>query len=431
MDKSQKLIMINSINLKKALSKEKDNKVKEIKNAAHVGLEKSLVSYKEEYKYTPLLRKIEKEFATLTPANTLDSNLDKYSKYIPKNDKYYIVVINGYYQESLSNTPKELKISKYDNLEDRTKDQFSETYSKYDDSKSDIFSSTNTINHNECLTFYIEQNISVDEKISIINLIDSPNPVYYRKCFILKKYSNVSFSEEFINTSKKISFSNSVTEIFLSENSKLNYYSVQNINKNFHYNSINVVQKHNSISNFHTYSFTGEIIRNNLNIKLEDKNCYANMYGFYAIKKNSLIDNHTTVDHIDENSISNEHYKGIIDKGSNGVFNGKIFVRQKAQKTNAFQSNNNILLSDDAKVNTKPQLEIWADDVKCSHGCTVGQLDEEALFYLMSRGISKKDSISLLLSAFSSEITEKIEDEVIKEKYEIMIINELEGLNHE
>ena len=154
------------------------------------------------------------------------------------------------------------------------------------------------------------------------------------------------------------------------------------------------------------------------------------MYGFYAVKKNSLIDNHTSVDHMDENSISNEHYKGIIDEGSNGVFNGKIFVRQKAQKTNAFQSNNNILLSDNAKVNTKPQLEIWADDVKCSHGCTVGQLDEEALFYLMSRGISKKDSISLLLSAFSSEITEKIEDEKIKEKYENMILTELEGLNH-
>ena len=422
--------MIDTINLKKILSDEKDNKVKEIKNAAHLGLQKSLASYKEEYKYTPLLRKIESEFETLTPSNTLDNNLDNYSKHIPQNEKYYVVIINGYYQDSLSKKPKELKVSKYDNLEDRIKDQFSETYSKYDDSKSDFFSSTNTINHKECLAFHIEKDISIEEKISIINIIDSSNPVYFRKCFILNKHSNLSFSEEFINTSKNTSFSNSVCEIFLDENSKLNYYSVQNMNKNFHYNSINVIQKYNSISNFHTYSFTGKIIRNNLNIKLEDKNCYANMYGFYAIKKNSLIDNHTSVDHIDENSISNEHYKGIIDKGSNGVFNGKIFVRQKAQKTNAFQSNNNILLSDDAKVNTKPQLEIWADDVKCSHGCTVGQLDEDALFYLMSRGISKKDSISLLLSAFSSEITEKIKDEEIKEQYEAMILKELEGLNH-
>ena len=131
--------MIDTINLKKILSDEKDNKVKEIKNAAHLGLQKSLVSYKEEYKYTPLLRKIESEFETLTPSNTLDNNLDKYSKHIPQNEKYYVVIINGYYQDSLSKKPKELKVSKYDNLEDRIKDQFSETYSKYDDSKSDFF----------------------------------------------------------------------------------------------------------------------------------------------------------------------------------------------------------------------------------------------------------------------------------------------------
>ena len=217
----------------------------------------------------------------------------------------------------------------------------------------------------------------------------------------------------------------------MDENSNLNYFTDQNINKNYLYNSINVFQKKDSVSNFHTYSFSGAIIRNNLNIKLTEKNCYANMYGFYAIKNSSHIDNHTSVDHIDESSISNEHYKGIIDKESNGVFNGKIYVRQKAQKTNAFQANNNILLSDSAKVNTKPQLEIWADDVKCSHGCTVGQLDEDALFYLMSRGISRKDATSLLLSAFSTDITDKIDDEDIREKYKSIILKELDELNNE
>jgi Fe-S cluster assembly protein SufD len=155
------------------------------------------------------------------------------------------------------------------------------------------------------------------------------------------------------------------------------------------------------------------------------------MYGFYAIKKKSHIDNHTSVDHMDENCISNEHYKGIMDEGSNGVFNGKIFVRKKAQKTNAFQANNNILLSENAKINTKPQLEIWADDVKCSHGCTVGQLDEDALFYLMSRGISKKDSRALLLSAFSNEIIEKIENKELRKKVEKIILRELKELNHD
>ena len=137
------------------------------------------------------------------------------------------------------------------------------------------------------------------------------------------------------------------------------------------------------------------------------------------------------MDHMDENSISNEHYKGIMDEGSRGVFNGKIYVRQKAQKTNAFQSNNNILLSDNAKVYTKPQLEIWADDVKCSHGCTVGQLDNDALFYLMSRGIPINKAISLLLLAFSNEIFTKIEDENLKIKFEKIVMKELEKFNDE
>ena len=422
--------MIDTINLKKILSEEKDSKVREMNSSAYEGMASSLLNYKEEYKYTPLLRKIEKKFNSLSPEKSLNKNIKDYKGLIPKSEKFYLFILNGNYQESLSNKPDNILVSKYSKLSIKQKEEFSKSYSKYDDSKSDFFSSANTINHDDCLIIRIERNKALKENIAIINLIDSSQPTYFRKCIIVEKNSEISFSEEFINSTNNISFSNTVSEIFLDENSKLNYYSVQNMNKNYHFNSINVLQKSNSTSNFHTYSFTGEIIRNNLNIKLEDKNCYANMYGFYAVKKNSLIDNHTSVDHMDENSISNEHYKGIIDEGSNGVFNGKIFVRQKAQKTNAFQSNNNILLSDNAKVNTKPQLEIWADDVKCSHGCTVGQLDEEALFYLMSRGISKKDSISLLLSAFSSEITEKIEDEKIKEKYENMILTELEGLNH-
>jgi Fe-S cluster assembly protein SufD len=245
------------------------------------------------------------------------------------------------------------------------------------------------------------------------------------------KGSEISIFERFINLKSDENFSSSVTEIYQAENSKLNYYSAQDFKENYHYNSINVFQKRDSVSNFFTVSFSGSIVRNNLNICLHDKSCYTNMYGFYAMNDKSLIDNHTSVDHVDENSLSNEHYKGIMGGRSNGVFNGKIFVRKKAQKTNAFQSNNNIILSDKSKVNTKPQLEIWADDVKCSHGCTVGQMDDDAIFYLMSRGISRKDSISLLLSAFSSEIIEKIKDEKMKSLFTELIKKQLEKFNDE
>jgi Fe-S cluster assembly protein SufD len=150
------------------------------------------------------------------------------------------------------------------------------------------------------------------------------------------------------------------------------------------------------------------------------------MYGISLLQGKSLVDHHTCVDHKEPHAESNELYKGIFGDYSRGVFNGKILVRQDAQKTNAFQQNNNVLLSEEALINTKPQLEIWADDVKCSHGCTVGQLDEEALFYLQARGIEKTTARGLLLFAFIAEVVDKIQVESLQ-KYIIAQIQERLG----
>lgn len=145
------------------------------------------------------------------------------------------------------------------------------------------------------------------------------------------------------------------------------------------------------------------------------------MYGLYLLHGETIADNHTVVDHRKPNSFSNELYKGVLEGNAKGIFNGKIFVRPQAQKTNAFQSNRNILLSDKATINTKPQLEIWADDVKCSHGCTTGQLDEEALFYLRSRGIEKNTARAMMLYAFAAEVLENIPNEKLKSFIDAMI----------
>ena len=417
--------------IKENIIKEKDKNLKKKKSKIFNNIDNAISKYKEEYKYTPLLKRLEKKFKILDKESLNLKDLRDY-KSILKNrkEKYLIVTINGNFNKELSTLPNNILVKKFSKLDTKTKKKFEEIYQNYDDSNNDLFSSINSIQHEECLSILIDNNTNVDN-ISIINLLDSSLVSYIRKLIICKKNAEVSFSEEFINLSTEENFSSSVSEIFLDENSKLSYHNLQKIEKNYHFNSINAFQKRNSVSNFFTFSFSGATIRNNLNIILNDKNCYSNMYGFYAIKKQSHIDNHTSVDHMDENSISNEHYKGIMDEGSNGVFNGKIFVRKKAQKTNAFQANNNILLSENAKINTKPQLEIWADDVKCSHGCTVGQLDEDALFYLMSRGISKKDSRALLLSAFSNEIIEKIENKELRKKIEKIILSELKELNHD
>ena len=167
------------------------------------------------------------------------------------------------------------------------------------------------------------------------------------------------------------------------------------------------------------------MVRNNLNIVLDAEGCETHLYGLYLVKGTDHIDNHTVVDHKKPNSYSNEMYKGIMDEKSTGVFNGKIYVRPDAQKTNAYQSNNNILLSDEASINTKPQLEIWADDVKCSHGATTGQLDEEQLFYLRARGLDKTTARAMLLYAFAMDVIENIRIPALREYMEKIIADRL------
>ena len=420
----------NFTSIKKNISKETNNILKIKKTKVFNSLDNVLKTYKEEYKYSPLLRKVSKKFDILKVDSykVKKKNIDKKILNQYKN-QYSIITINGLFQKNESKIPSGISVNTFDKLNNTDKKFFHKFFNNQDDSKSDIFTSINTINYKESLLIKIDKNYSKKDHVNILNFIISNSGEsinHIRKLIVSNQNSKSVFIEEFISLDSIENFSTSVTEIFQEENSEIEYLNIQNDKNNFHFNSINISQKHNSISNCFTFSYSGAVVRNNLNIKLKEKNCYSNMYGFYALREKSHVDNHTTVDHIDENSISNEHYKGIMDNNSNGVFNGKIFVRKKAQKTNAFQSNNNILLSDEAKINTKPQLEIWADDVKCSHGCTVGQLDKEAIFYLQSRGISREKAISMLLGAFSEEIIEKIENQFIKQKIKKLTYKKLE-----
>ena len=420
----------NFTSIKKNISKETNNILKIKKTKVFNSLDNVLKTYKEEYKYSPLLRKVSKKFDILKVDSYKEKkkNIDKKILNQYKN-QYSIITINGLFQKNESKIPNGISVNTFDKLNNTDKKFFHKFFNNQDDSKSDIFTSINTINYKESLLIKIDKNYSKKDHVNILNFIISNSGEsinHIRKLIVSNQNSKSVFIEEFISLDSIENFSTSVTEIFQEENSEIEYLNIQNDKNNFHFNSINISQKQNSISNCFTFSYSGALVRNNLNIKLKEKNCYSNMYGFYALREKSHVDNHTTVDHIDENSISNEHYKGIMDNNSNGVFNGKIFVRKKAQKTNAFQSNNNILLSDEAKINTKPQLEIWADDVKCSHGCTVGQLDKEAIFYLQSRGISREKAISMLLGAFSEEIIEKIENQFVKQKIKKLTYKKLE-----
>jgi Fe-S cluster assembly protein SufD len=221
---------------------------------------------------------------------------------------------------------------------------------------------------------------------------------------------------------------NSVAEIFAEENSRIHYYKIQNENQNtFHIHNTQAVQKKNSHFDTNTVSLDSNWVRNNLNISIEGENCETHLNGLFITSDSQFVDNHTRVYHGKAHCQSNQLYKGILDGKSTGVFNGKIYVERDAQKTNAYQSSKNILLTDDATINTKPELEIYADDVKCSHGSSTGKIDEDALFYLRTRGLSEQSARRLLLHAFASDVLDTIKIESLKSYLEELVNQRLEG----
>ncbi|NNK28392.1 MAG: Fe-S cluster assembly protein SufD, partial [Flavobacteriaceae bacterium] len=222
---------------------------------------------------------------------------------------------------------------------------------------------------------------------------------------------------------------NSVTEIFANKRAIIDYYKVQNDNE--HASLIDntfIDQKQASICSVHTFSFGGKLTRNNLNFFQKGQRIDSTMKGVTIIEDKQHVDHNTLVHHIEPNCESHQDYKGIFDDRSTGVFNGKVVVEKEAQKTNAFQANNNILVSDKAAINTKPQLEIFADDVKCSHGCTIGQLDESAMFYLKTRGIPEKEARALLMYAFANNVLESVKIPELKARINKLIANKI-GVN--
>ncbi len=234
--------------------------------------------------------------------------------------------------------------------------------------------------------------------------------------------AEIGFTEQTFDQGAHPHLSCPVTEIDVARYGRLRWNKIQLHGAKSHtIDNYFVRQADQSVTFLNTYSLSGGLIRNNPHVTIEGEYSEANLYGLYLLNGKSHVDNHTIVDHRQPNCNSNELYKGIIDDQATGVFNGKIFVRQAAQKTNAFQANNNVVLSDDAHLHTKPQLEIWADDVKCSHGCTSGQMDEEALFYLQARGISRNFAKAMLLKAFAAETLRHLEIEQVRELIESSI----------
>lgn len=277
---------------------------------------------------------------------------------------------------------------------------------------------------------HVKQGKTVSHPVYIYNIADARSVnvlALPRTLAYISENAEVEIVETYATLGAGESFTNQVIEIVVEKDARVSYYKIQNdSNRASQVSATHIRQIGKSYVHTATVSLGGAIVRNNLNIILEAANSEAHLYGLYFQEGNTHVDNHTLVDNVKPNCLSNELYKGILNDASSGVFNGKIYVRPDAQKTNAYQSNKNVLLSDTASMNTKPQLEIFADDVKCSHGCTIGRLNEEGLFYLQSRGISIEKARALLLQAYALDILEQVKLAPIRGYIEGLISERLE-----
>ncbi len=375
----------------------------------------------EEYKYTPITRLLEKNFSFSPSA--APGPLGNISEFlIPGLDANLLVFIDGVFSKEHStiiSPASQLTITSLEDALSKKEKVATEHFSKYVNTAVDSVLAWNGAAWNHGIFIHVPDNIIVEKPIIIHHISNATAGEIIsinRNLFVIGKSSEVTVMEKFDSKGSANHFLNIVTEVAVSENANFNLYSIQNdANNRYQHSVTEIYQKNSSRVNTYTFSLQGKLYRNNLHLQLDGEGIESHMYGLYLLASDTLADNHTVVDHKKPNSYSNELYKGIMDGSSRGVFNGKIFVRPNAQKTNAFQANRNIILSDKAIVNTKPQLEIWADDVKCSHGCTTGQLDEEALFYIQSRGISKDAARGMMLYAFAGEVLDHVKHPVLKE----------------
>ncbi|MBB5283860.1 Fe-S cluster assembly protein SufD [Rhabdobacter roseus] len=330
--------------------------------------------------------------------------------------------INGRYEASLStivSPPEQLSILPLTEAAKQQPELVTKYFGQLARYQADPFTALNTAFAHDGVFIQVPAGKVVEQPIILRFISDArtqnvgSNP---HNIVAIGRGAQVKLAESFRTLGEAYSLTNIVTEIHVAEDAYVEYYKVQNETEQAYHVGTTQVQVLDR-ANFYaaTVSLNGAFIRNNLNIEINGEHCEVYMYGLYLPDGKQHIDNHTVADHMKPNSNSNELYKGVLRERATGVFNGKIYVRPDAQKTNAFQSCKNVVLSTEATMNTKPQLEIFADDVKCSHGTTTGQLDEEALFYMRSRGISKPEALTLLMAAFCEDVVSQIKIDAIRE----------------
>ncbi len=356
---------------------------------------------------------------------------------IPGLDAHIVFTVNGSFIKDVSDIndlPKGVIVSTLSEAVKNNSSLVKMHFGQLAENSKDPFSTLNSALTVDGLFIYVPEKTIVEKSIHIINLISAQENSFINPhhLFIVEKNSSVNIIESQTSSPKHPDcICNNQSSIAIHENASAHYYIVQNDEHVSWINNINASQDANSHFDTCTVTINAKWIRNNLNISLNGKNCETHLNGLFALNNKQHLDSHTMVEHRMPNCESKQLYKGIVSDSSTGIFNGKIFVRQDAQKTNAYQSSKNILLSDNATINAKPELEIYADDVKCSHGSSTGKVDEEALFYLRSRGIGEDSARIIMLGAFAEDVIEKIKISALKEYITGLIEKKIGGIRGE
>lgn len=370
----------------------------------------------ENWKYANLAFIKKQDFVVKSNPEKTKLTFEDILKFVPKlNDAIIITLVNGFFIRELSSmsaVPKGLDVLSVEEAYELYPERVSSIFSSNSNFANNPLEAANTAVSSGGAYIAVKSGEIILNPVVLLNICDATTESAYISPRIII-YAGKRSQSTFIEISRSIgenpSFSNSVFEALVRENALMNYYKVINDSLTAYNIAVNSFElRDEALLNKSSVYLNGLFSRNNLNVTLNGERCEANLDGFYYSTGKNFIDNHTFVDHAKPNSYSNEFYKGIVNGESEAVFNGRILVRQDSQKTNAYQSNKNILLTKTGSMNTKPELEIYADDVKCSHGATIGSLDQTSMFYMRARGLDEPTAKALLLNAFAAEIINRI-----------------------
>jgi Fe-S cluster assembly protein SufD len=376
----------------------------------------------EAWKYTRIEKALRHDYAVLEPGTPSNVSADDVTGYRIKGfDAYTLVVVNGEVAPDLGDAnglPQGVHVGSLRDAAESHAEVVETYFGKYADVDADAFVALNTQFDLDGVFLRVDKGVTLERPIQIVHVTNADRDVLLqtRNLYLFGENSEALVVETYHSTGDVKTFGNRVSEIVVDRAARVNVLQLQTESEQAsQVNTLQIYQEAQSYFAAHTYTLGGALVRNNVNAVPDGEGCETHLYGLYIAGGQQHVDNHTLIDHAAPNCYSNQLYRGIVDDRATGVFNGKVFVRRDSQQTNAYQSSQGVVLSDDASHYSKPELEIYADDVKCSHGSTTGEVEPEHVFYLRSRGLSEQQAKSLLLYAFAHDIVTELPHEALRD----------------